>query len=63
MDGNILLYNGSHVSLDFTEGTVLMCNGNVYGRVCNDYWDQLEAKVVCRQLGYEQGKKTPERYN
>ena len=63
MDGNILLYNGSHVSLDFTEGTVLMCYENVYGRVCNDYWDELEAKVVCRQLGYEQGKKTREHYN
>ena len=46
----MLLYNGSHLSLDFTEGTVLVCYDNAYGTVCDDFWDELETRVVCRLL-------------
>ena len=51
-DGEILLYNGSEVYRGLGEGTVLVCYSNNYGSVCDDYWDELEARVVCRQLGY-----------
>ena len=48
----MLLYNGSLLSTNLNEGTVLVCYNNTYGTVCDDNWDELEAKVVCQNLGY-----------
>ena len=52
VDGEMLLYNVSHLSPNLTEGTVVVCYNNTYGTVCDDFWDELEAKVVCQNLGY-----------
>ena len=49
-DGDVLLYNGTTASANLPEGTVLVCYDNEYGTVCDDFWDTLDASVVCNQL-------------
>ena len=46
--GTIRLIGGSRAS----EGRVEICLNNTWGTVCDDGWTDVDASVVCRQLGY-----------
>ena len=42
--------NGSMPTPGQREGRVEICYNNTYSSVCDDFWDELDAQVVCRQV-------------
>ena len=45
--GAVRLQGGSD-----THGRVEICNNNIWGTVCNDFWGTIDAQAVCRQLRF-----------
>ena len=50
-DKDVRLVNSYSQSHDHY-GRVEVCIGGTWGTVCNNNWDNNDASVVCRQLGY-----------
>lgn len=39
------------------EGRVEICINNVWGTICDNMWDAMDASVACKQLGYSENGK------
>lgn len=50
-NGDVRLMNGSVPSAGQREGRVEICYQNVYGSVCDDFFNESAAAVVCNGTG------------
>ena len=48
-DGEVRLQDGT----DSSNGRVELCQNGIWGSVCSSQWDDTDASVVCRELGYD----------
>ena len=58
-DGEVRLMGGDSE----LEGRVEVCYNGVWGTVCDNGWDERDATVVCKQLGFGQPGKLEDQLN
>lgn len=51
--GDVRLADGQSLN----EGRVEVCLNSMWGTVCDDAWGNIDAQVVCNQLGYASSGK------
>ncbi len=54
LDGDVRLFSqaGYDRFQTFVQGEAQICLNGAFQSVCDDSWDNQDASVICRQLGY-----------
>ena len=57
-DGSLRLVGGNNDR----QGRVEICYNEAWGTICDSQYDNVDASVICRQLGFSQNSKRSARY-